>query len=190
MTQDYKDKVNAWFSVPENLRNLDEGSRLIVAFTRNQIMYGNMQRNLERYREKILYEMEKIHKLVLADMTVEKVHALEQQVAPVVDTYVRTAEPNKATELAKGKRADHDTLPENIQKLYVDNGEIIKKIRACHAELQSMPDDNDACHVSDRFPIIQEMVTLDKQYHANWKKYDNYVQQGTSKPKRGSKTSK
>lgn len=191
MTEDYKNKVVAWFAVPESSRSLDEGSRLVVAFTRNRIMFANMQANLERYRDKIFYEMNKIHNMILADMTVETVKAMQQQVTPIVETYTKQEEPTKTTELAKGKRADHDNLPANIQKCYTDNYDIIMKIRALHAELRSIPDDDNACHASDRFPLLQEMTELDRKYHENWKEYDSYdVQSGKTKGKRGSQATK
>lgn len=74
----------------------------------------------------------------------------------------------------RGKRADHDKLPENIQACWDRNTERWKKIRQLHAQLAQMIarpgyqscDGNELCH------ILRE---ADKELRSDYKKYDTYV---------------
>ena len=77
-------------------------------------------------------------------------------------------------EFKKGKRADHDALPLDIQALYAQNMSIMQQMRRCHTQLQLLSVANSTCPDSERYPFLKELIALDKQYHANWQAYDHY----------------
>ena len=52
---------------------------------------------------------------------------------------------NVSSEFKAGKRADHDSLPIEIQALYVENGNIIHKMRELHMRLRSLSVENATC---------------------------------------------
>ena len=82
---------------------------------------------------------------------------------------------NVSSEFKAGKRADHDSLPIEIQALYVENGNIIHKMRELHMRLRSLSVENATCPDSERYPFLKELIRLDKKLHENWDKYDHYI---------------
>ena len=73
----------------------------------------------------------------------------------------------------RGKRADHDSLPENIKVLWEKNSERWKKLRQMHEQLLLMTsskdyepcDGNELCHV---------MLQTDADIRNDYKRYDTY----------------
>ena len=82
--------------------------------------------------------------------------------------------PNEHEEFKKGKRADHDALPVEIQALYAQNLSIMQQMRRCHTQLQLLSVEHSTCPDSERYPFLKELIDLDKQYHANWEQYDHF----------------
>ena len=80
----------------------------------------------------------------------------------------------QAQEFRAGKRADHDTLPPEIQALYVENASLMQKMRELHLQLRMLSTQASTCPDSDRYPFLKEIIELDKRYHKNWQEYDNY----------------
>lgn len=84
-------------------------------------------------------------------------------------------------EFKAGKRADHDLLPVEIQALYVENLDIINRMRELHLKLRTLSLENTTCPDSERYPFLKEIIALDKRRVANWDTYDHYVV-GTTVP--------
>ena len=78
-----------------------------------------------------------------------------------------------------GKRADHDSLPAEIQALYVENLDIINRMRELHLKLRTMSLDDATCPDSERYPFLKEIIALDKKRVENWDIYDHFIP-GTS----------
>lgn len=76
-----------------------------------------------------------------------------------------------------GKRLDHDSLPVEIQALYIENGNIIHKMRELHLQLRELSKENATCPDSERYPFLKELIALDKTYHKNWQIYDSWTPQ-------------
>lgn len=79
-----------------------------------------------------------------------------------------------------GKRLDHDSLPVEIQALYIENGNIIHKMRELHLQLRELSKENATCPDSERYPFLKELIALDKTYHKNWQIYDSWTPQATT----------
>lgn len=79
-----------------------------------------------------------------------------------------------------GKRLDHDTLPVEIQALYIENGNIIHKMRELHLQLRQLSKENATCPDSERYPFLKELIALDKTYHKNWQIYDSWTPQAVN----------
>ena len=85
---------------------------------------------------------------------------------------------NKSEEFAEfkaGKRGDHDQLPDEIKALYVENLDIVHRMRELHLKLRTLSLDGATCPDSDRYPFLKEIITLDKRLHTNWDTYDHYI---------------
>lgn len=79
-----------------------------------------------------------------------------------------------------GKRLDHDSLPVEIQALYIENGNIIHKMRELHLQLRQLSKENTTCPDSERYPFLKELIALDKTYHKNWQIYDSWTPQAAT----------
>lgn len=80
-----------------------------------------------------------------------------------------------SSEFRKGKREDHDSLPVEVQALYVENNTIMQKMRELHLQLRMLSTDNATCPDSERYPFLKEIIELDRRYHSNWDVYDHFV---------------
>lgn len=197
----FTEKVQAWLDTPAEERDYDQGAIFLLQLSNNQIMYRNLSRNTKKNAQFIEYQIRKYMKFRLADLThaqvtemqkaVDKIVALrhlDREEAPVnvsddtdvtgedtgtVDTPEST-NVNVSSEFKAGKRADHDSLPIEIQALYVENGNIIHKMRELHMRLRSLSVENATCPDSERYPFLKELIALDKQYHKNWQVYDSW----------------
>lgn len=197
----FTEKVQAWLDTPAEERDYDQGAIFLLQLSNNQIMYRNLSRNTKKNAQFIEYQIRKYMKFRLADLThaqvtemqkaVDKIVALrhldrEETPVNVVDGTDVTGEDtstvdtpestnvNVSSEFKAGKRADHDSLPIEIQALYVENGNIIHKMRELHMRLRSLSVENATCPDSERYPFLKELIALDKQYHKNWQVYDSW----------------
>lgn len=170
-------KIKEWLETEPSKRNLQEGADLLLRITRNRIMYANLTRNIARHADTIEYHLNKIYKARLADITHAEVRSMMVKVDAIAQTRGLAAPEgsSKKTELQRGKRADHDSLPPEIQQLYVDNADIMRKMRECHLRLRMISPDNSTCPDSDRYPWAKEIIALDTLYRENWNRYDHYV---------------
>jgi hypothetical protein len=143
---------------------------------------------------KIEYELKKHLKYRLDGLTLEEVRRLDQNVVPEANKILTEGAPAEtaaaptpekaaasteaeATEEVKqetvktlGKRPDHEQLPDKIKKLWDDNGELYKEIKATFEELKSM-ENLPSC---DRYDKLQLLQSLDTKYLKQMEQYDNY----------------
>lgn len=170
-------KIKEWLETEPSKRDLMKGAELLLRITRNRIMYANITRNIARHAGTIEYHLNKIYKARLADITHAEVRSMMVKVEAISDSR-GLANPDgssKKTELQRGKRADHDELPDEIKQLYVDNADIMRKMRECHVRLRMITPENSTCPDSDRYPWAKEIIALDTLYRENWNRYDHYV---------------
>lgn len=141
---------------------------------------------------KIEYELKKHLRYRLDGLTLEEVRRLDQKVVPEANRIITEGQPevvktaaiaaedsgssadnadSQETVKSLGKRPDHDQLPDEIKKLWDENGETYKKIKALFEELKSM-EDLPSC---DRYEKLQVLASLDTTYLKKMETYDNYV---------------
>lgn len=170
-------EIKKWLETEPEKRDLQKGAELLLRVTRNRILYANVTRNITRHAAAIEYQLSKIYRQRLADITHEEVKAMMGRVDQIaVHRGLGSAEaPAARTELQRGKRADHDGLPDEIKQLYVDNADIMRKMRECHLRLRMITPENSTCPDSDRYPWAKEIISLDTLYRENWNRYDHYV---------------
>lgn len=197
----FTEKVQAWLERPAEERDYDQGAIFLLQLSNNQIMYRNLSRNTKKNAQFIEYQIRKYMKFRLADLTHAQVTEMQKAVDKIValrhldreETPVNVADDtdvtgedtgtvdvpestnvNVSSEFKAGKRADHDSLPIEIQALYVEIGNIIHKMRELHMRLRSLSVENATCPDSERYPFLKELIALDKQYHKNWQVYDSW----------------
>ena len=164
-------KVKEWLDANPDERDLAAGALLVLQLTNNRIMYQNFMRRPKQYASRIEYELKKKYQFYLQQLTHEQVMEMGKQVEVISKEHNL---PNEHEEFKKGKRADHDALPVEIQALYAQNLSIMQQMRRLHMQLQLLSVENSTCPDSERYPFLKELIDLDKQYHANWQQYDHF----------------
>ena len=164
-------KVKEWLDANPDERDLAAGALLVLQLTNNRIMYQNFMRRPKQYASRIEYELKKKYNFYLQQLTHEQVLEMGKQVEVISKEHNL---PNEHEEFKKGKRADHDALPVEIQALYAQNLSIMQQMRRLHTQLQLLSVENSTCPDSERYPFLKELIDLDKQYHANWEQYDHF----------------
>ena len=171
--------MQAWLNMEPSLRNLNEGAEMMLKLSHNKVLYQNVMRNPVKFASRIEYELKKRMPMRLDRMTSEAVVSMDNKLmpetkklidahdAPVIDS---DNDVPLSAKIAKGKRADHDQLPENIQKLWDDNGALFFKIKEIYNTLLGMMD----AQPCDRYEYLKVLQDLDKRYHQNLAAYDSY----------------
>lgn len=179
--------------------DLANGAMMVLQCNRNRAMYNTMMRKPSHYEEKMVYELKKHLAYLQNDMNLEDVKNLEKQILPVIgkaiaDTEETTdkaaaalgeipedsflpapalssEEPYKQTDaiVARGKRTDHDTLPEAIRAIWDKNAERYKKIKQAHETCKTL---TAAC---DRYEFTSAIAELWADYKKDFDTYDHYV---------------
>ena len=167
-------QIQDWLNTPSEQRDYNAGALMLLKLTGNQIMYRNLTaRRSAKNEEFIEYQLKRRLKFRLAQVTHEQVQQMQRQVDGIVAQ--RHLETPPKTEFKAGKRPDHDSLPDEIQALYVENLSIVQKMRELHLKLRTLSLENATCPDSERYPFLKELISLDKKLHSNWEVYDHYT---------------
>ena len=168
--------------------DLLHGAVLVLQCNRNRAMYNTFMRKPSHFEEKMVYELKKHLKYLQDEMNLEDVKQLEKQVMPVIHHAVMAVpeeeegtrlpspalsseEPYEQTDtiVARGKRNDHDTLPESIRAIWDRNAERYKKIKQAHETCKTL---TAAC---DRYEFTKAIAELWADYKKDFDTYDHYV---------------
>lgn len=176
MDKTFTDKLQTWLSLPREDRDWDEGALMLLQLTGNKIMYRNLSVNPEGKANFIEGKLQQYLEFRLAELTHEQVKEMQHAVEEIVKEHTEfKSDDNEAKNFKAGKRADHDTLPEEIQALYVENLDLVHRMRELHLKLRTMSTTDSTCADSDRYPFLKEFIKLDKKLHDNWNVYDHFV---------------
>jgi hypothetical protein len=177
MDDQLTESIRQYLDTPEADRDITEGAKIMLRLNRNTILYQNVLRKPEKLAAKVEYELKKYLKLRLDKMTVEDVVRMERVTVPAAAEDIAEGQPVVSSEdelpegtVAKGKRDDHDELPEEIQNYWIAAGELFFKIKQLFEQLKGM-EDAQAC---DRYEYLKQLDEADKQYRAYLAAYDNY----------------
>ena len=176
MNEEFTKQVQDWLNTAADERDNAQGALLLLKLTGNQIMYRNLMANPKRNAQFIEYQLQKRLNFRLAKLTHEQVEQMQSQVDVIAaKRHLGPKQENPANEFKKGKRADHDTLPDEIQALYVENLGILQKMRELHLKLRNLSTEENPARDCDRYPFLKELIELDKRMHANWEQYDHFT---------------
>lgn len=186
----FTELIKKWLETPTDERDYTVGALYLLKLSGNQIMYRNIMANPGRKAEFIEYQIRKYYNFRVQDLTHAQVEEMQKQVDVIAEEHFSYAEENPAKDFKKGKREDHDSLPDDIQALYVENLSIVQRMREVHLKLRSLSTDNSPCPDSERYPFLKELIDLDKRLHSNWEQYDHFVGTQSEFPKEEKKVSK
>ena len=157
----YKEQVQQWLDSPTEERNLEVGAKLMIQGNRNRILYDHVMRKSNF--EKVEYELTKI----MGNDLRNNDEAIELKLVVQI-TQNETTQPK---EEEKGKRSDHDTLPEALKSAFEKNLSIYPEMRSLHERLKVLSETGSA---TDRLPFLEKLLSLDKELRDNWNLYDGF----------------
>lgn len=166
-------KIQEWLAVDPGKRDIKAGAELLLRVTRNRILYNNIMRKPEAKASLLEYHLQKILKNRLIDTTHEEVKLMMGQVDAIATA--RGLSASTRTTFQNGKRADHDELPDEVKQLYVENADLMRRMREAHTRLRMINPLNSTCPDSDRYPLAKAIIDYDRRYRDNWNVYDHYV---------------
>lgn len=202
MKQDPKftEQLQVWMNTPDSQKNWEEGALLLLQLSGNRIMYRNISFNPKGKAEFIKGQLQKYLNFRLQQLTKDQVNEMQSQVDEIVEKVIKPAikreqsqkymnsaereqirqsgkpaESSEFQDFKAGKRADHDALPAEVQALYVENLDLVHRMRELHLKLRTLSLDNATCPDSERYPFLKELIALDKKRVANWDIYDHFV---------------
>lgn len=170
-------EMQDWLNARPADRDFMRGAAMLRSLNRNKALYNTLVRNPGKYMSKLEYELRKHLRIRLHNMSVADVVHMEAEVMPRVASTVATPPTISSDDelpeahTARGRRADHDSLPPEIQALWDGNATRYRKIVLLFNELKAMAD-QEPC---DRFEKLQMLDELDKQYRHALEQYDGYL---------------
>ena len=174
MDNKFTELIGQWLQTPEAERDYTIGALYLLKLSGNQIMYRNIVAQLDRRHDVVEYQLQKYYNFRVQALTHAQVEEMSAQVEQIVADHIPLAtEADKQPQ--KGKRVDHDSLPDDIKARYIENLSLLQRMRELHLRLRSLSLDNAPCPDSERYPFLKELISLDKKLHANWEAYDHYV---------------
>ena len=195
----FTEKLKKWFDCEHTDANIREGALLLLQMNNNRHLYQLINFDPQGKLELLKYELQKHLNYRIEGMTIDDVRNYDKAVTPVLQTAVdKTSEADKIAKqlaphlpvvesenldsivpsaiVAKGKRTDHDQLPENIQAIWDNNCALWKKVKehfeACKAYDMSC-DRYEGLHAADE-DFKRMLLTLKEEYYAYKQAMDVY----------------
>lgn len=156
-------QISDWLNASPKQRSLEDGALLLLRLNANRIMYQMILRN--RLVEKLEYELQKHLNIRLHGLTRAEVAKVEKQVMPRLKKELANGEEYR------GRRTDHDSLPDKVKALYEKNGTRWRQMHRIFETLKTMRD----AQPCDRHELVHQLVQLDDAYRTDWEKYDHWT---------------
>ncbi len=177
MDNNFTKLIKDWLEMPADQRDFTVGALYLLKLSGNQIMYRNIvASHTPRNMEFLEYQLQKYYNFRVQSLTHAEVEEMQEQVDKIVKNHIPlAAEAEEQQQQHRGKRDDHDDLPDDIKALYVENLSLLQRMRELHLRLRSLSLESATCPDSERYPFLKELIALDKKLHKNWEQYDHYV---------------
>lgn len=189
--QKFTEELSKWLSTPRDERDVVAGAELLMRITGNRQFYATAIVRPHVVHDHVEYELQKHLAIRQEGHNVETLRNLEREllaecaeefgeeaatVEPVeeqaeeADAYAVPREGPVVSSPKRGRRADHDALPVEIQALYDDNATRYEQMRKVYQQLLTMAD----AEPCDRKEHIFQLDQLVKSWAAAWEAYDRY----------------
>ena len=172
------EQLSDWLNTPKDKRDIPAGALMLLRLNNNRFLYANIMRRPDKFADKLDYELRKHLRIRLDGLTRSDVIRMEAQVIPAAKKTLETPPAVISTDdelpeanAAKGRRADHDKLPPDIQALWNNNLRLYKTIKNVFEQLKTM----EHAQPCDRYEYLKILDDADRRYRANLEQYDHYV---------------
>lgn len=188
LDKEFTKAISVWLSTSREERDVVAGAELLLRLTGNRQFYATACVRPDVVHDHVEYELKKHLSIREAGHNTETLRALERgllselstmEESAVIsvadestedDAYVERAAGEAEHVVRRGRRADHDELPEYIQQIVEDNSVRYEQMRVLYNRLLSMQD----AAPCDRKEDIFQLDKLHKEWGAAWKVYDHY----------------
>ena len=191
--QKFTEELSKWLSTPRDERDVVAGAELLMRITGNRQFYATAIVRPHVVHDHVEYELKKHLAIRQEGHNVETLRNLERELlaecaeefgeeasdSPVeeeaveateADAYAVPGEGPVVSSPKRGRRADHDALPAEIQALYDDNATRYEQMRKVYQQLLTMAD----AEPCDRKEHLFQLDQLVKSWAAAWEAYDRY----------------
>ena len=178
----FTQELQQWVNTPDTERDLAQGALLLYRLTGNAYAYQQALVRPAAYAATLDHELKKHLAIRLDGLMRQEVAQIEREALPRIAKTLKepspleTTAPVVSTDTEKpeaqhaGRRKDHDKLPQEIQDLYTQNGELYHKMKLLFNQLKAMKE----AQPCDRYELLKQLRAADDKYRANWAKYDEY----------------
>lgn len=181
MDNQLTEEIKAYIDADPQERDIMKGAEMVLKLNRNRIFFQNVALKPQKYAEKVLYELKKFYAMRVEQKTLLDVVKMNSEIIPAAASIIADVEADgpvistdddseQTAVIAKGRRTDHEELPDEIKALWDRNGDVFFKLKAVFEELKKM-NDAPAC---DRFEKLKILSELDTTYRDNLAAYDGY----------------
>lgn len=179
MDKAFTQDIAYWLETPREERDVRKGAELLLRINGNRHIYQLAMIRPETAHDHVEADLKKFLRIRLDGHTMESVRQMDSELIPKVQNIITTRQdesedaPEETDDIApahRGKRSDHNELPEEIRAIYERGGELFEKIKQIFTELQQM-ENAPAC---DRYEKLKVLKPLVKEYTDGWERYDNY----------------
>lgn len=191
--QKFTEELSKWLSTPRDERDVVAGAELLMRITGNRQFYATAIVRPHVVHDHVEYELKKHLAIRQEGHNVETLRNLERELlaecaeefgeeastaepveeqagAEEADAYAVPREGPVVSSPKRGRRADHDELPAEIQALYDDNATRYEQMRKVYQQLLTMSE----AEPCDRKEHIFQLDQLVKSWAAAWEAYDRY----------------
>ena len=161
-------QIREWLDAAPEARDTAAGADLLLRLDRNRTLHANILRRPARMAGKLEYELRKHLRIRLDGLTLHGLAVMERGTLAAADETL--AQPAPGAPQFRGRRADHDRLPEAVRAVYERNGEVWRKLRQVRETLRTMED----AAPCDRYELCKVLGELDREYRRNWETYDHF----------------
>lgn len=195
----FTQKIKQWFDSEHTDENIRDGAMLLLQINNNRHLYQQIMLRPQRMLEHLKYELQKHYDYRIKGLSLDEVRKFDGEVTPLLQKAVdSTADADKLAAdvaphlpfvdaentdsidataiIAKGKRADHDQLPDDIKEIWDANIQRWKRIKelfeACKAYQLSCDRFEGLNAANEEFQKM--LLTLKTEYYAYKKSMDQY----------------
>ena len=195
----FTQKIKQWFDSEHTDENIRDGAMLLLQINNNRHLYQQIMLRPQRMLEHLKYELQKHYDYRIKGLSLDEVRKFDGEVTPLLQKAVdSTADADKLAAdvaphlpfvdaentdsidataiIAKGKRADHDQLPDDIKEIWEANCERWKRIKelfeACKAYQLSCDRFEGLNAANEEFQKM--LLTLKTEYYAYKQSMDQY----------------
>ena len=110
MGHKFTERIKQWLETLEAERDYTVGELYLLRLSGNQIVYINIISQIDRRHDFVEYQLQKYYNFRVQALTHAQVEEISMPVEAIVAGHIPLAA--EADSQPKGKRADHDSLPD------------------------------------------------------------------------------